>query len=670
MSARACPERRHPVSLVRVLAVAGAVLLSPAVRAGGPPTISLTCSRFAALSDGRDTLEVIAEVRDGTGRYAADGTSVTFTTNLGIFADGGPSTKAGTRSGSARVRLASQQKGAATVTASVPGGGFQKLEVIFTDDPSETFEGNTFVAVEATGALIYAAAERIIEATSRAGQSDGGIQAGAKLAYRNLEVRAERIQLDCAANTVRASGRVTVARGKRSLACARLFYNIMSGKGYAVVEQGRALTPVRVEGLDLAVAVSDIGVAPKYFEMTDLADAKLVVVARQILLFPGDKLQFKRPRFYEDGQHLFTLGYYSLSLYSSQLFSDQFLSLGTQGVGLDLPLYYDLTPVSKGVFRLKYGERYGSAYARRPGFALDLLQGYNASAGGRRYSGEFGFTGLTRGDWGFRWTHSQEFGRDTFTGLHVDFPQHRSVFGSGNLSQRIGNLRFGLNGTANTSLTGFASSGTHADLYVETAPAKLRKTAALYALGANASTTRLASGDIKSYSLSEGIHARLFTPSVRLDRSTTLSNAVSVGHQWNNHGTGGAVVYATVSAMRSLGGNRTLQVGYDFVHQPVSVTEGDHRLSLSLGASDARLGVYLYNTLMLDTGAMSLIGDVQLSLAPRWRLGVSASAQRYLSGSYTDVIVGLARNIGGRDVVLSYSTFNHRIMLDLEATRF
>lgn len=638
--------------------------------ASGPPTISLTSSRFAALSDGRETLEIIAEVRDSSGRYAQDGTAVSFTTNLGIFADGGPSTQAATGSGSARVRLASQQKGTATVTASVPGGGFQRLQILFTDDPAETFEGNAYVSVQASGSLIYAAAERVIEASSKPPGASEHTLPGARLTYRSLEVLAERLQLDCTANTLRASGHVTLSRGKRQVTCARLFYNIMTGKGFAVMEQGRTLAPVALEGHDIAVTPSEQGIAPRYFEMADLSEARLVIVARQILLFPGDKLQLKRPRFYEDGQHLFTLGYYSLSLYSAQLFSDQFLSLGTQGVGLDVPLYYDLSPVSKGLFRVRYGERYGSSYARRPGFAMDVLQSYNSLARTGRYSGEFGFTGLSRGDWGFRWTHSQEFGLDTLTSMHVDFPQHRSVFGSANVSRRLGNLRLGLNGTANTTLTGIASSGTHADVYAETAPVKLKGTPAMYAFGGNVSTTRLRSTSYRNYSLSEGLRARLFTPSIRLDNATTLTNAISVGHLWNNSGSSGMSVIASVSGMRSLGGNRLVQMGYDYVHQPTPSYEGDHRLSLSVGASEARFGAYLYNTVMLDTGALSLIGDLQFTVAPRWRLGLSASVQRYESGSYSDMVVGVARNIGGRDIVLSYSTFNHRIMLDMEATRF
>jgi hypothetical protein len=638
--------------------------------ASGPPTITLTASRFAALSDGRDPIELIAEVRDSTGRYVPDGTAVVFNTNLGLFVREGPSASVQTRSGTARVTLTSQAKGTATVTATVAGGGLQRQDVVFTDDPEETFQGNTWLAVTASGPLVYCAAERVIDAASRLPTGDNPPHPGAELRFRNMKLRAERIQVDCQGNTVRASGLVRLERGKKSLHCLRLFYNLTTGKGYAVIEKERVLAPVTVAGNDLATEHAAQGIAPKFFEMVDPSQSKLVIVARQIVLFPNDKLQFKRPRFYEDGQHLFSLAFYSLSLYSSQLFTEQFLSLGTQGVGLDVPLYYDLTPASRGLFRVKYGERYGSAYARRPGWAMDLIQAYNSTAGRSRYMGEFGFTGVNRSDWGFRWSHSQELGAETRTGLHFDFPQHRSVFGSGNLGHRVGNVHLGLNATANTTLTGLSSTGTHADAYVETVAARVGSSRAMYSLGANVSTTRTRSAGFSSYNLTEGVQARVFTPGIRLDSRTSVSNALSVGHTWSARGPAGSSLYATVNAMRSLGRNSSLQMGYDFVRRPVSYSEGDHRVSLSLSSSDMRWGLYVYNTLVLDTGSMSLFGDVYYGIAPRWRLALSATAQRFDSGSYSDVIVGLARSIGGRDVVLSYSTLNHRFTLDLEATRF
>src|SRR5438046_270590 len=72
------------------------------------PTIRLSATRIAVMSDGHDTTEIIAEVRDTSGNMAPDGTPVSFNTNLGQFQGSNP---VPTRAGMARVRLASAQKG-------------------------------------------------------------------------------------------------------------------------------------------------------------------------------------------------------------------------------------------------------------------------------------------------------------------------------------------------------------------------------------------------------------------------------------------------------------------------------------------------------------------------------------------------------------------------------
>ncbi len=41
-----------------------------------------------------------------------------------------------------------------------------------------------------------------------------------------------------------------------------------------------------------------------------------------------------------------------------------------------------------------------------------------------------------------------------------------------------------------------------------------------------------------------------------------------------------------------------------------------------------------------------------------------------VGGGYSELIFGLARNIGGRDIVLSYSTYLRKVMLNLEAAHF
>ena len=120
---------------LRVLALlAAAGILAPSALSNGLPTVKLTASRMAVLNDGRDATELMAEVRDSSGRPVPDGTQVIFHTNLGAFAEN-PTVQ--TRAGTARIRLTSPQKGTALITAQTSGiyaGGVQKIEITFTDD--------------------------------------------------------------------------------------------------------------------------------------------------------------------------------------------------------------------------------------------------------------------------------------------------------------------------------------------------------------------------------------------------------------------------------------------------------------------------------------------------------------------------------------------------------
>ncbi|MCX6358210.1 MAG: hypothetical protein NT029_00230 [Armatimonadetes bacterium] len=657
---------RSPVCTM--LVVLGALLSRAAV--AGPPTIDLRAVRQAALSDGRDYIEIVAEVRDSGGTYLPDGTRVTFTTSRGVFVQSGVSASALVRSGSARVRVSSQQKGVATVTASVPGGGFQRVDVTFTDDPAETYQGNSYVRVQARGSVVYSVAERTIEATS--GQAGRESRAGVTISYRAVTIEAKRAQVDCASMTVRAQGAIVIKRGGKQLKCGSLAFILPTGVGYAIAEQGSRWSPVKVSGAGLKTEPEANGIAATRFEFLDLSDASLVVVSKQVRFFPGEKLQFVRPRFFQDGQQVFSLPFYSLSYSSRMLFTDQFISVGSQGFGLDVPLYYTLTPSDMGQFRVRYGERTTqTSYARRGGWSLDMVRRYTNANPGRRYTGEFTFLGANRRDWGMRWNHSQEFSADTRTSLYMDMPQHRGFYGGGTLQQRFGGVQLGLGGSANRSLTGLSTSGSQGDAYLETLPVKVKRTGYMVAVGANVSNTTTASGSHRSSSTSRGLQARFYSRPWQLDRLTSVTNSVALGHQWTSAGRSGASTVGSLIGTRALGGGASLQMTYDYSQQGVGTSSGgSHRTSASLNAYTPRSSLSLLGTYTLDAAESGLVASADYQFVRRWRLYTNATVQRFAAANYSDVEFGISRSLGGRDVMLSFSTFEHRVMLDLVTSRY
>ncbi|HSV74303.1 MAG TPA: hypothetical protein VLH79_11140 [Chthonomonadales bacterium] len=658
--------------VLRAVLLAGVALVL-GLPADALPTIRLTVTRQAVLSDGRDFTEIVAEVRDSGGRLAPDGTTVTLTTTVGTFAQAGPTTSAHTRAGTARARLLSPRTGTAKVTAVVAGGGFQQCEVLFTDDPSQTFEGNAYVVVDANCTLLYAASERIIEAIGKPRLEDEEAPPGAQLRYRNIEVRADHLQVDCNVNVVRAVGNVVLRRGGSVLRGSQLHYSLPNGVGYAIADIDGRARPVRIRGVDLQTEELAGGAPQAAFVLEQIGDARLLVLSRQVVYLVGERLQFRRPRFYQDGAHLFSMPFFALGLYSNELFSEQFVTFGTEGLGVNVPFYYDLTPGSTGLLRLRHGERVGrSIHATRPGWALDLLKSYRSLGVQSRYTGEFGITGLARNDWGLRWSHSQEFSSATRASLFLDVPQHRALYLSSNLSRDFGGLHGGLRLSMNRSLSGIRSEGAEADAYLESMARPVGRTGYFMAVGGTTSVSRLSSAHFRSSGTMQGLQMRLFSHPFELGRTTTVTNTISLGQQWNSLGRSGGSAMFSLAAMHTFGRTGNLQATYDFTRFPRQLpSEGNHRLGFSLFAgAGSRLSLFAHSSIVLDGDTSSLTADLNYGLAHRWRFAMAANFQRFSSAQYTDWLVGIAHDIGGRDLMLSYSTLSRRIAFDIQATRF
>ena len=640
----------------------------------GVPTIKLRANRTAILNDGRDASEIVAEVRDNTGNFVTNGTSVRFDTTKGGFQPGmSPSISVTTQSGQARVRLVGLEKATARVFASMQGAVSEPVEVILTNDATETFQGNAYIDLLGTKSLLYSANERVLEATGQQRKEGEKGLPGASLTFRNIEIIADTIQLNCTDNVIRAIGNVRISRGGKHLQCLRLNFPLLGRDGFAITETDRKIVPVKVRSSDLSTTPATDGIAAIIFQLADISAAPQLISASQVRLFPGEKLQFKRPKFYTDGQKLVSMPYYSLPLYSTQLFTDQFISVGTQGLGIEVPLYYDLSPGSTGIFHVRLGERSGRGnFATRPGWSLDLVQQYNSTGAARRYTGELGLTGISRTDWGFRWNHSQEFNTDTRGSFFLDIPQHRSLFASTNLNRDFGPLHLGLNLSGNRSLSGYHASGSEADAYLETTPRKVGKTGYMMAYGATASAAHNKNEGFANSIASEGVQTRFYSKPYMLGAGTTITNYISIGHAWTNQGRSGPSLLTSLTANHTFSGGANLQMTYDYSHTPAAfVYAGNHRLSTNLVMNGGgKWNLYFYNSTLLDATSSTTIGDFNYSIAPRWRMTLSATMQTYVGAQYRDYQFGFARNIGGRDFVLSYSTFSHRFFFDLEASRF
>jgi hypothetical protein len=210
-------------------------------------------------------------------------------------------------------------------------------------------------------------------------------------------------------------------------------------------------------------------------------------------------------------------------------------------------------------------------------------------------------------------------------------------------------------------------------VYLQTNPIKVGHTGYSMALGTTTTNTHSNSFGFVSNGTSEDFHLQFNSSQFRLGKSTSLNNSVSVGNSWvqGNYGTGGLSILGTVGINQQLTQFANMQLTYDYSRQSYQLGGGSHRLSLNLMASmGSKWNFYLYNTLLLDATSSSTTADFNYVMAPRWTLMLTSTLETFSGSQYRDYDIGLARTILGRDLLVTYSTFNHRMFFSLQAARF
>jgi hypothetical protein len=633
--------------------------------AAPPIVVTLRATREIVYTKGRDQTFLIATVRDTSGRPITGNVEVQFQTSLGRLS----ATRVFALGGTAQVSLTSPVAGVARVTAVVPGMVSDPVDILFTDDPEATFQGNNYMSVNGNY-VAYSAVDQIIEATGKGSK--------ARVTYRNVQITADRLYLECKTQIVRASGNVLIRRGKNELKANRIYYSLYAGEGYGLAELEGRPQMIYIAGERLRVEPLEKPIPSSYMQFPELS-LKLVLVARNIDYFPGsERLQMHRVKVYQDQAVIATMLHHTMTLDSPDLFTDQFISMGTSGFGLAFPFYYDMTPRSTGTLWIRHQERQGrSFFAQNTGWALDLMQDYS-STGSKRYSGQVGFVGLTRGDWSFRWGHNHELSPSTFASINVDFPQHNSIFTVANFNQEAKRFRWGANLSGGQTFFSPMENNMRSDVFVETQPRKLGSLKDYtYTLGMNytSNRTRLSEGVdfVGLNQTTQGLTFRTFSRPIPINRRTTLTNSFSLGQVWSDQNNGGFTSMATLALDHTLRGGSTVRMTYDFVNRPAALfaSGGKHRFSLDYSlTSSRRFTASVYGIAFADNPDSTLYADAIYQIDKNWRLIGVATLQRFAGESFDDFQVTIGRRIGAREVQFTYSTFNRRFSLDFMATRF
>ena len=704
------PRKRFCLTASALLAVL--LLLALGERpshASGRASLSLGTAPDIIFADGKSTTIITATVRDGNGGPVPDGTPVRFGTTLGTLT---PDT-ATTTSGAARVSLTSASSpGDAAITAtafaaSADGSSIGTARVEFTADRESLFAQDArWIRLECPQYLVYSADTRIAEAQGKNGS--------AHLEYKSLDIKADSLQVDLLTQTVLAHEAV-LQHGRHALRVAELRYDLITGSGSAILESGtsQVSSSITISGYALETAPQPVDAAQSPllsnpFRFLDISDSKVVIAARAITAAPGDQVQFRRATIYSEGKKILSLPYHVMPMNTDQLFGQQLLGFGSQGIFVNVPYYYNVTPHSKGTIYLRNsgvngttlgnsglasGNSFFGSHASTGGMALDLEQTYDFGRGG---SGQFLINGLTRSQWGAQWSHAQRIDDATHTYFFVDYPSHRSLFGSSNLTRQFNG--FSLNVTASGSrdpgTDGYSASSTTISTYLQTNPRTLGRSGISYTTDFTAQSGRLvenspATGQVTTPIDNKGVDIRLFTAPLRPDKRTQITDSLTVGQVWS--GTGSRVaptVSASLGVMRTFRKNDSLSLNYTYRYDPLLSQVGSYstalnplqallysstqqRLTATYFANLApRLSVNFTGGYGLPLGDRSLFASATYRVDENWGLGVSTSFERYVLESYQDTEYSVSRRFFGRDLVFYYSTKSKKLRFDFGGVNF
>lgn len=705
--------KRSRISRVFRFAVGfSAITLSvQSAHAGGKTSINLTANPSVIIADGKSTTAIAVTIRGGGGELVPDGTEVHLVASQGIL----EKETVTTVSGVARTTLTSSATEAtATITATCflggdAGMGNANLPVEFTTDRTLASSGgeSRWIRIDCPEYLIYSADGKIIEADGKHGS--------AHLRYKGVTIEADSFQMDLQSLQLVARNAV-LTQASHTITAAQLKYdlNTMTGKGlvsdathapHEVTISGLSFLtkdiPVDPDAVDPSISLDNMGTAPADdYAFLDLSQSRVVVTARAIAVDQGSQLQFRRATIYSDGKKVLSVPFHMMPLTTDQLFGEQIVGYGSQGIFLNVPYYYSVSPTSTGTIYLRNsavagaslqtnGPAISSTSGARPGVALDLQQTYSLGAGGQ---GSLVMNSLTRSDWGAHWQHTQQFDSLTNSSFFVDFPSHRSVFGSSNLSHQFKDFSLNFSASANRDPgeEGYSSSGTSLSTYLQTTAREIGSTGINFVSTANwqagRSTYTVPGADTVAQSLNtQGLDLRFFTAPFRFGKNTTLSNSLTVGQTWQRGASRNApIVLGTLGLQQAMPMKGRLNVNYTYRYDPLlnhysdsslighyNQAASQHRMNLGYSSSPSKkVSMSLMANLGWPQSTTNMYSTLNYRYSDDWQLGLSMFHTKYYNSTFDAAELSLTRRIFNRSVIFTYSTDTHKIRFDFGAGTF
>ena len=608
------------------------ILLFFSLARGAVYTIQVDVNPQVVPADGTSTSIITAQIREEGKGLVSQSVRVDFATTLGTITPW-----VNTEGGVARAEITSAREGTATITISCLGSTVQ-TKVTFVSEKELTYEKKGR-AVKVSGSyLAWCADGGVLDATGNVNVS-----------YKGLIFTGDSFQIDATSATLKALGEISVSNGQKKIEGNRLFWDFTSNAGIMLIAEGE-VKAVSLKGVNLEEGPLEGYIPSNAFDFYDSANSRVVILAKEAEIFPGEKVYLKGTSTLVGGSKVFSLPYQLIRFSTYGDYTQQMLNWGTSGIALDFPLYFALMENYIGALHLRYANASGiDVYTRRQGWNLALDQQYelaNARGGIVFEEGE-------GGDWEATWSHNHLFPDKLSAYLYLDYLARgdrynrvsiRKDWSSTNLIYNIYQRKYGV----------YEKAGQ--DVSLRMRPMKL-----------GSSSIGIVGRVYKWDWLGKELFAQWLSPSIMIGRSR-LDLSLEGGYQWGNEDKGLYTFNAYLGRELKRWGN--LSLTYSKFNATRYGSEGGENLGLNLLFRRNKWAGYFYINNGLEDNSQFSYGNLSYYFSSQW--GFQLRSYFYKLGPYqfSDLQYILSKTIGEREIYLYWSKRDKKLGLEISQGGF
>ncbi len=652
--------RAAPVKwiLLRGALVLAALMLCTGVYGQAPRfngvRVNLWPSPRVVPADGKSQATIRAELRDRNGRAVADGTTVVFRIEGGqLSLDGNERRQVITTetvNGAAEVYATGNEPGTATVYAELTTGqGENRVSVAFVEEGSTLLGGTEVVHVRGKW-VGYALDLGIIEARDEAEVEFSGVTIRSPDV---LQVDVNNLRLTAMNATVEARGRTIEAN--------EISYDLMSGQGRLRRVGVAGYEELCFDCFTLEGREPEEPLSAEAFRL-DTADAQVWAVASGVSVHPQEKVVLRNATLYAGGEKVMSLPRYwiiAMPGYTGTTHS-RVVGVNSEGeLAVDFPHFYRVTETRTSAIKLQHGASSGSVIARDD-WSLALEESYDVGAA----EGAVSLVGLPRDDWGLEWRDQRTLGGERDGYFTVYSPDHESWYADANVFEMRGNERLNLTATVQKPEGGDVSYAVGADWLTMNRPLGLWN--ASYRVGTSVGLRHAESLDQGLVGENQ-LYGAVDLPRYHVGERTSVTPSLSNLYTWDTEGYAQNSLRGELRLRQIVSSDKSLTFSYQ-----AGLTSGDadrgfeHAVDLNLRAYHGRdISSYVTTTYDLSDKEFYGFGLVDYYIDDKWRVGLAGTYYDLSDGSYDDIEVTVARDVGPTEVGLRWSESSGRISLEL-----